>query len=86
MNTRILLVDGSRGIYVPRAFVRNNSPAAWGLAVYDAGVLAEGPDNPNYWDVWDDVLAYASTTDAVGQRWYLLQDDGALFAILDKDN
>jgi predicted kinase len=65
MQSSNLIVDGSFGIYVPQRFVRRYAPADWGVSDADAAILESGPDHPEYWDTWSDVLRDATHTDNV---------------------
>ena len=83
MNDKIeLLLDESRGIYLPQGFVKCFDASEWGVDFEDADVLEEGPDHPDYWEVWDTILETASYTDEEGHKWTLWHD-GYLFAIRD---
>ena len=76
------LLDGSRGIYLPRDFAKSFDIKSWGLSAEDVSDLSD-PEGDHYWEAWDDVLTKAVHTDADGQVWYLMQQDGDLFAIRD---
>lgn len=82
---RSLLLDESRGVYIPIKFVTNfqmmvRDSGGWeGVTLEDIDELEKGPDSDIYWDVWDDVLNNASIT-INGVDWYLEQD-GDLFAV-----
>lgn len=73
----ILLVDESRGVYVPMTFAKRYSQF---LSEADKDVLLAGPDHPEYLDCWDDVLQNTTITDNAGLKYHLYQD-GDLFAI-----
>jgi hypothetical protein len=83
MTERILLLDESRGIYIPYKFFHNYDLRRWGLDPKDYGELSS-VDNDNYWSTWDDLLANAKYTDEFGRSYYLEQD-GDLFAVLIDD-
>lgn len=74
------IVDGSRGIYVPKNFAERFN--GWNVRPEDVEILLAGPDHADYWETWDDVLRYASYTDDSGRRFTLWQD-GDLFAVAD---
>ena len=48
-----LAVDGSRGIYVPKFFAENYPEWCEGN---EEEILRAGPEHPEYWDAWADVL------------------------------
>jgi len=78
-----ILLNDSRGIYIPQDFVRNYDVTLWGFAEDDEDIatLREGPDAEWYWEAWESVLTravYIRGTDGE-QRW-LLSQDGDLFA------
>lgn len=87
-DTIHLLIDGNRGVHIPRKFSENFDLKVWNLeprtesdptlAQIAADLSSIG--NPQYWDTWEWVLANAHYTDEHGKRWTLHQDDD-LFAI-----
>lgn len=79
-----LLVDGSWGIYVPNQFMTKYTPEQWGIKTDDAAILMRGPDDPDYWETWDEVLTYAKY--AFGGKTYMLYQDGDLWAYPMEDN
>lgn len=70
-----LLLDGSRGVYLPRDFANLFDTKVWqGISPHNVTVLLQGPDHPHYWEVWDEVLDtafYMSDQD----KYTLYQDD-----------
>lgn len=46
----------------------------------DLGIVAQGPDHPDYWDAWDCILRDARLVDRHGQV-YCLEQDGDLWAV-----
>jgi len=80
METRILLIDESRGIYIPNNFYHNFDFASWNLNSSDYRELSS-PDNEHYWETWQELLDNAVYYDIQG-TWRLDQD-GSLFAVLD---
>jgi len=86
---RILLVNGSWGIYAPESFARRcgdyirATPGHCGVDLDDLGEIANGPDSPDYWEAWDCVLADFRTTDARG-TWYL-ECESDVFLVLGGD-
>ena len=78
-----LLLDGSRGFYIPRDFVEGTligGEFGWqGITEENVKDLSE-PDNEWYWDTWETVLNNATYISACGKK-YTLYQDGDLFAI-----
>ena len=69
-----LLVPDRYGIYVPLTFAESLSEN-WFLVNSDAlDIVKEGPDHPEYWDAWNDVLVDASFKDNNKNLWRLYQD------------
>lgn len=68
-----LLVDGHHGVYVPEVFATNYDLSEWSINP-DEALELQDVDNEYYWDVWDDVLSYATYTDKDGHEWFLYQD------------
>ena len=83
-QTRTLLIDGNRGIYIPQNFYNNFDFHSWCLKREDFKELAS-LDNEHYWDAWDDLLNQAKHIDDEGKTWYLEQDDD-LFAVNGSDD
>ncbi len=89
-DTIRLLLDCSRGIYIPAKFVECYDLREWGLDPADYTELSN-PDNPGYWDAWDSLLREAKYIDANGLgdslpvTWTLHQDD-SLFAVSEQHN
>lgn len=84
MSTYELLLDDARGVYIPKAFTECFDLDAWHVAKEQAEILAKGPDEELYWEVWDEVLRDAyyvsdGKSDLKAGRWTLDQD-GCLFA------
>lgn len=75
-----LLADSARGIYIPQYA---ESALCDGWVNWDnetRAILACGPENPEYWDAWCEVLDRLEYTDNAGNVWRLYQDDD-LFAV-----
>lgn len=74
-----LLLNDSRGVYIPRDFALNF--INWdGIESEDIEILQAGPDDSDwYWETWNSVLCNASFTDEKGNVWRLHQD-GDLFS------
>ena len=91
MANKRLLIDGSRGIYVPNAFIGKyvyKRPHLWGISEEDATTLLNDVDaDDQYWDAWDHVLNTAQYVDEVDVTWYLYQDEhGDLWAYSEYDD
>jgi hypothetical protein len=84
------LVDGHHGIYVPQAFARQYLMNAgdWGVSAEDRATLLAGPEAPDYWETWGDVLDRAEYRKEIARRYspivehWQLEQDGDLFARL----
>ena len=85
MNTqnieRKLLIDSRNGVYIPYQFAKRFIADAWNVSKEDEQILLDGPDNENYWEAWCYVLDSAYYCDELGTKWFLVQDDGDLFAV-----
>ena len=75
-----LLIDGAYGVYVPQRFAQRYAAHEFGICKTDWQTLLAGPENPDYWEVWDEVLANAKTA----KDEYLWQD-GDLFLVGPED-
>lgn len=78
-----LLLNDSRGVYIPRDFALNF--INWdGIEAEDIEILKAGPDESDwYWETWDSVLSNATYTDEKGNVWRLHQD-GDLWCYCEK--
>ena len=80
-----ILLNDSRGVYIPQTFAETFDMEGWGVSDKDRDILLAGPDykeNEFYWETWDSVLSNASYTDKNGNIWHLSQE-GDLFAYCD---
>ena len=77
-----LLLDESRGIYIPQHFVEDFNLSKFGIEENSWAVqkCKEGPDNLSYWEAWQDILNNAEYQDDEGYIWRLHQD-GDLFIV-----
>lgn len=70
----ILLLEGSRGIYIPRDFMAEMDLSQWdGISLDDISICSD-PDHEAYWDAWEQVCDNATHTDSEGNIWHLWQD------------
>lgn len=78
-----LLLSDARGTYIPKNFVEIFDMTKWqGVSPEQVEVLLGSTDfdaNPDYWEVWQDVLNNATFTDTDG-KVYRLHQDGDLWA------
>lgn len=77
MSGMHLLLDGNRGVFIPRDFAGfDHSMRSFNIDEDDADlqILRAGPDHEHYWDAWDSVLGRAKFTDSKGNEWHLTQD------------
>lgn len=73
----LLLLSDSRGIYIPRDFVREVKPeCVTGMSAWARETLESGPDAEGYWDAWHDVLDNVIVTDHVNGGSYTVYQDG----------
>jgi hypothetical protein len=85
MVDKMLLVDGTHGIYAPQQFTKIFDPVKWGIEAHDPDwtcVRDGGPDDEFYWEAWDAVCDKAFLYDETNKRtWYLHNEDGNVFSI-----
>ena len=76
-----ILLNDSRGVYIPQNFAENFIMSDWGVADDTRDILLAGPTSENewYWEAWEQVLNNASYVDAGLNTWRLWQE-GDLFA------
>jgi len=81
MSGVTILLNDSRGVYIPQNFVEVYNPTHWGFAEDDEDIatLRNGPEDEWYWEAWERIFARAKHTDPDGNVW-LLGQDGDLFA------
>jgi len=81
MNAIEILLNDSRGVYIPQNFAENFVMSDWGVGDDTRDILLAGPTSENewYWEAWEQVLNNASYVDATGNKWHLSQE-GDLFA------
>ena len=79
-NKMFCLIDGNKGIYIPRIFAQRwGQFCVKGLNENDLKILLAGPDHMEYFEVWDDVV-YQIQFLFEGQLCEL-SEDGDLFAV-----
>jgi hypothetical protein len=80
-----LLLDSSRGVYIPKAFAESFNMNDWHVSDNQRDCLLAGPDDEQdlYWDYWSSILDNAYY-EKDGKRWTLYQD-GDLWALCDAD-
>jgi hypothetical protein len=93
MNTKqdmtgcVLYSDASRGIYIPQHFALTvDGCALYGYDTDDLAVLQSGPDHPDYWEAWDNILHTAYVLDHTtktrsGPKTYKLHHDDDLWLV-----
>lgn len=77
-----LLLDGSRGIYIPQTFMNCFDLESWNVSHLKSKEF-DNPDNEWYFDEWHNVLDNAKYIDENGNTWFLYQDSD-LFAVCDE--
>jgi len=83
-----LLASDNLGIYIPQAFAEAIDLSQVKHVTQDQiDILLDGPDHDHYWDVWDEVLSNAETTDGGvfhqdGDLW-LIYPEQAIEAVND---
>lgn len=78
-----LLLDSSRGIYIPQDFVVEMDLSKFqGISQEDIDTCRD-PEDEWYWEAWDVILRDATYTDADGHVWTLYQD-GDLWMICEE--
>ena len=84
MNTIEILLDSSRGTYIPRDFAKEIGGDRFeGIDREDWLTIKRGPDDEWYWDAWNNILEHATFTDPDGRVW-TLHHDGDLFLVCDE--
>lgn len=77
-----LYADSARGIYIPQHFAQSMRGEWVGFDNETVNALHAGPEYPEYWDAWSDVLDNAEYKQG-GHVWRLWQD-GDLFVVCDE--
>jgi hypothetical protein len=76
----VLLLDGNRGIYLPKTFAEEIINGVYKVKNMNAEIrsyLAElgNPDNEFYWEAWDGLLSECILIDHKGNEYFLYQND-----------
>ncbi len=79
-----LLIDGNRGIYIPQLFAKAALSGEFILRnkqqlQEELSILANGPEEEEYWEAWEEVLDTAILLD--GGQQYTLYQEGDLWAV-----
>ena len=99
MSRVACLLDGNRGIYIPKAFAADFMFGfdGWkGVKAEDLETLRKGPDEEFYWEAWENVLNSAFHVNAkpikldgvtfpAGTR-FTLEQDGDLWMCDDRED
>lgn len=77
-----ILLNSSRGIYIPRDFVQSMKTELFGLTEQNKRHWkdAENPDSEYYWESWQWILDNARFDHKDGRVFYLYQD-GDVFLV-----
>ena len=85
-NGVMMILDDNRGINIPMDFVNEfctqdniENGVIKAIDQEQIQILKDGPENENYWDVWDEILQ--SCKIEFGNDVYTLHQDGCLFMI-----
>jgi hypothetical protein len=74
---KIFWIDNSLGIYIPKAFARSfasRDTEVTGVSAAEWAALDAGPDHPEYWDAWADVLDNARVK--LDDKEYFVHQEG----------
>jgi len=78
------IVDSAHGVYIPQTFAElylDGTVFPHNVCYEDQAVLLDGPENEDYWDVWNDVLDYFEVKQS--NSTVTIHQDMDLFAIID---
>lgn len=77
----ICVIDGNKGIYVPQEFAKLYKYREMSSEMRENfNVLLQGPDTPEYWEAWEDVLDNFHIIGKDGRRYTFFQDQD-VFAV-----
>ncbi len=98
MSRVCCLLDGNRGIYIPRDFAKDFrvGEGYWeNINPEDLAICAKGPDEEAYWEAWQNILDNATyltskVTKVNGVSYpkgklFRLEQDGDLFMVDDAE-
>lgn len=75
------IVDSAYGVYIPQLFAEKANDLEFNLPEDTRSILLEGPDHPEYWEAWDEVLNMEWKT---GRDIYSLHHDMDLYMVCKK--
>jgi hypothetical protein len=78
-----ILLNDTRGVYIPRDFVQGFDMEAWHITDQDMINDLQEPENEWYWESWESLMNNAYFVDSEGMTWRLYQE-GDLFALSDE--
>lgn len=82
-DRQVLLIVGAHGVYVPMMFAESEVLThGWVLPQEAMDILRAGPDHPDYWEAWCNVLNNA-VLQAEPHTWELYHAGGDLYAVRD---
>jgi hypothetical protein len=79
----ICIVDSAHGMYIPQVFLestKDNPRWLMGINDEEREAIEAGPDHPDYWESWAQLIDMAYYTDEDGTK-YTLYENTDLFAI-----
>lgn len=83
-STSTILITSGMGIYIPQAFMEQYGDQVTGIHEHDRTTLLDGPDNPDYWECWNDVEQNAVIDAESDSPCFIVQDED-LWCIPEKD-
>lgn len=84
-SPKILLLDENRGIYIPQEFAKQYTDYVREKFGLDIEVLLAGPENEDYWDVWEWILQAEKPIEIDGQKYIISQDQEVWATHVDYD-
>lgn len=80
MENMFILIDGNKGIYIPKVFVQRwGNNCITGLDQDASKILLEGPAHDDYFNVWDGVVDQIEFL--FDGQLHTLYEDQDLFAV-----
>jgi hypothetical protein len=78
-----LLLDGNRGIYIPKQFIDTYGVPEWQGITEEQRQILSNTEHEDYWEVWEKILQDASIVqDGVK---YTLYQDGDLWLVAENE-